>query len=330
MPLTQELKTQLAALHLPGDGVVRERLMRWMAQTGWSDGEVADNITRADGKEYSRASVNQFRNGSYGAHHQADGNTLALRAALVSLMDSNPTINERRIEGRTYHTESYKKVRRAFRNALDRGWGYCIDGAPGTQKTRLFLALAAEVETEDAGKNGHARRVLYVRCRPRMSRSDLLAEVLIAGGMLPGRTRIGQTMRRLRHGFVMRRALLVLDEAQDLDDSALNTVRELLDEPPYFGLIFAGTHDLKARFNLLENERLRSRQRNFIELGGLTKDEVKEIWNSEIGPLAAEKFEKLVGYCTVRDHRRPGRTYLSARQLFFAIDIEKSKSGGAA
>jgi len=325
MPLPQALKDHLATLNLPSDAVVRDRLTRWMAQTGWSDSDVADNITRADGRSYSRASVNQFRNGVYGANHFTAENGLALCAAVLSLLDRNPTINERVLAGRTYHTQSYRKVRRAYVNALDLGWSYCIYGGPGTQKTRLLLALSAEVEAEDAGKNGRGRRVLYVRCRPRMSRTDLLSEILIAGGMLPGRTRIGQTLRKLRHGFAARRVLLVLDEAQDLDDAALNTVRELLDEPPYFGLLFAGTHDLRARFEMLTNERLRSRQRKFIELEGLTKDEVREIWQGEAGAITAKAFEKLLVYCTVRDNRRAGATYLSARQLFFAIDIEKQQ-----
>jgi type II secretory pathway predicted ATPase ExeA len=330
MALSVHMKEQLAALKLPGDGIVRERLARWMAQTGWNDQDVADRIARIDGRAYARATVNQFRNGRYCSHHPAEGNDRALVAALVSLMDANPTINERILDGKTYPTESYKKLRRAFRNALDRGWSYCVDGASGTQKTRVLLALAAEIEAEDASKNGSGRRVLYVRCRPKMSRMDLLTEILVSGGMPGRRMYIGQSLRRLRHNFASRRVLLVLDEAQDLDDAALNTVRELLDEPPYFGLIFAGTHDLKARFNLLENERLRSRQRKFIELEGLTGDEVKEIWESEIGRLSAERFTKLSEFCTVVDYRRQGRTYLSARQLFFAIDGQKHQSGGDA
>jgi Cdc6-like AAA superfamily ATPase len=328
MTLSARLKETLAAMNLPGDPAVRQRLTRWMAQTGWNDQDVADKIARIDGRAYARSTVNHFRNGRY-SELNADGSNRALIHALVSLMDANPTVNERILDGKTYPTESYKKLRRAFRNALDRGWSYCIDGAPGTQKTRLLLALAAEIEAQDAGKNGDGRRVLYVRCRPKMSRMDLLVEILVAGGMPPRRSYIGQSMRRLRHGFATRRVLLVLDEAQDLDDYALNTIRELLDEPPYFGLIFAGTHDLKARFHMLENERLRSRQRNFIELQGLTRDEVKEIWESEVGRLSAEQFEKLVEYCTVLDHRRKGATYLSARQLFFAIENTKVRDGAA-
>jgi len=161
-----------------------------------------------------------------------------------------------------------------------------------------------------------------------MSRTALLAEILISGGMQVRRNYTDSIVRRIRHNFASRRVLLVLDEAQDLSDEGLNTVRTLLDEPPYFGLIFAGTHNLKDRFHMLDNEQLRSRQRKFIELEGLTRDEVKEICESETGrTLSAERLDKLVKYCTVPDHRRGRREYLSARQLFFAIDSEKHSRG---
>lgn len=329
MPLTRTLKDQLAGLNLPDEALVRGRFARWQAATGWTDSDVADAITRADGRPYSRTSVNQFRTGTYGSNHPTEANSLALRAALVSLMDSKPAHNERLVEGTTYPTESAKKVRPASFNALKRGWAYCIDGGPGTQKTRLLLSLCAEVAAAEAGKNGSARRVLYVRCRPRMSRLDLLTELLLEAGMV-GRGKIGQMLRKVRHAFTGRRVLLVLDEAQHLDTSALDTIRELLDEPPYFGLIFAGSHDLKARFHQLELEQLRSRTQRFIELEGLSDAELREIWTEEIGPLSEKRAAKLASYCTVRDYRKGGATYLSARQLFFAIEQHRMQQGGAA
>ena len=328
MPLTQDLKDHLATLKLPGEAVVRQRLHRWQASTGWTDSDIADAITRADGHPYSRTSVNRFRTGTYGANHPSDGNSLAICAALVSLMDSKPAHNDRVVTGKTYSTESYRKVRRAFFSAVDRGWAYCIDGAPGTQKTRLLLALCAELAAADAAKNGAARRVLYVRCRPKMSRNDLMTEILLECGMV-GRGYIGQMLRKVRHAFSGRRVLLVLDEAQELDIAALNTMRELLDEPPYFGLIFAGSHDIKVRFHDLKLEQLRSRQQNFIELSGLTQAELREVWESEVGKLSEKRAEALEQFCTVRDYRRAGATYFSARQLFFAIEQHKSQGGEA-
>jgi DNA transposition AAA+ family ATPase len=41
---------------------------------------------------------------------------------------------------------------------------------------------------------------------------------------------------------------LVFDEAQHLSIECLETLRELLDQPPHCGLLFAGTHELEAIF----------------------------------------------------------------------------------
>jgi hypothetical protein len=39
---------------------------------------------------------------------------------------------------------------------------------------------------------------------------------------------------------------LTFDEAQHLSIECLETIRELLDQPPHCGLLFAGTHELEA------------------------------------------------------------------------------------
>ncbi|MBZ5697900.1 MAG: ATP-binding protein [Acidobacteriia bacterium] len=321
MALSLDDKTRLAELKLPDDVAVRARLERWMIQTGWNDADIADAIPKADGRSYARSSVNLYRRGCYPGTKKGD-ETRAIRAALVELMDANPTALERHMQGKTYRTESYRKVRRAFFKALDRGWAYCVDGPPGTQKTRLLLSLCAELEASDAEKNGRARRALYVYCRPRMSRRDLLTEISMEAGIMP-RGFIGERIRKLRHYFAARRVLLIIDEGQHLDDDGLETVRELLDQPPYFGLLFAGTHNLRRKFEQLELEQWRSRLQKFIELEGLSEDELREIWVSEVGSLTEKKVKELANYCRVRDYRKRDTSYLSARNLFFAIEQEK-------
>ena len=323
MALSNDEKDRLLAKNLPDDAAVRTRLERWVAETGYNDFDVADKIGR------SRSAVSLFRIGRYG---DKPNDSLALREALVELMDANPTTLDRSLKGQTYQTESARKVRRAFFNAVNRGWVYCIDGAPGTQKTRLLLGLCMELEAADAHKNGHARRVLYIYCRKRMSRTDLVREILLAAGLAP-RGWLGKMIRKVRHHLSSRRVLLVLDEAHHLDDDALETVRELVDEPPYFGLLFAGSHDLKLKFHHLKLEQWRSRVQRFIELEGLREEEVRDIWAKEIGRIGEKDFKDLMKYCQVKDFRprRPGeppREYLSARQLFFAIEQHKAQDQG--
>jgi type II secretory pathway predicted ATPase ExeA len=224
------------------------------------------------------------------------------------------------ISGETYQTESFVKVRRAFSRARTYGYAYCIDGPPGTQKTFSLKSLCAETQNAD----GDSRRAIYVRCRTRMSRRDLLTEISTASG-IPARGCIGAMIRKLRHYFSDHRVVLVIDEGQQLDNDALETLRELLDEPPHFGLLFAGSHDLHRKFVQIRLEQWRSRLQTIIELRGLTEEEVRTIWTKEVGPLSEKKFKELVERCRVLDCRRRDATYLSARNLFFAIEGVKQQ-----
>jgi hypothetical protein len=328
MALSTEHKARLNALHLPDDACVRMRLERWMGETGWDDFDIADAVKKPSGDHYKRSSVALYRHGLL-PDGDNPANTLAMRAALVALMDANPSVLERSLKGETYHTDSYHKLSRAFSKALNRGWVYCIDGSPGTQKTRLLLALRAETQKAEANNNGQEGRVLYVYCRQRMSRMDLLKEILLSANLAP-RGRLGKMIRKVRHHFCTRRVLLILDEAHHLDNDALETVRELVDEPPHFGLLFAGSHDIKRKFHELKLEQWRSRVQKFIALEGLREEEVRDIWEKEIGAINEKEFRELLKYCRVKDGRtrRLGeapREYLSARQLFFAIDQAKAQ-----
>lgn len=324
MALSVEMKERLAQMDIPSDAIVRERLERWMAATGWGDPEVASAIQKENGDPYSRIAINHFRYGRYPDAGKADG-TRAIRAELVRLMDEHPVITQRRARGKTYDTESYRKIRKAFFGAVDNGWAYCVDGAPGSQKTHILQALADELEQIDADKNGSGRRVLYVRCRPKMSRRDMLVEIAMAAGII-ARGPIGPMMRRIRHRFAGRRVLLILDEGQHLHTICLETVRELLDEPPYFGLLFAGSHDLQTKFMQLEMEQWRSRLQRVITLEGLTEDEVREIATDELGACSDKRLRELVEYCRVPDYRQRGKTYLSARQLFHFIQQVRAET----
>ncbi|MGA3318950.1 MAG: ATP-binding protein [Candidatus Korobacteraceae bacterium] len=55
-------------------------------------------------------------------------------------------------------------------------------------------------------------------------------------------------LRNLRFDLSQRKVLLVFDEAQHLSIECLETLRELLDQPPHCGLLFAGTHELEEIF----------------------------------------------------------------------------------
>jgi type II secretory pathway predicted ATPase ExeA len=135
---------------------------------------------------------------------------------------------------------------------------------------------------------------------------------------------IGQLVRRIRFHYIRRRVLLILDEAQHLDNDALETVRELLDEPPYFGMLFAGSHQIQQKFVQLEMEQWRSRLQSIVTLDGLNEAEIEEIATGELGKLTQAKIQELKKYCRVQDYRQRNRFYYSARNLFFALDQIKA------
>src|ERR1019366_5336973 len=72
---------------------------------------------------------------------------------------------------------------------------------------------------------------------------------------------VDRILRNLRFDLGQRKVLLVFDEAQHLSIECLEALRELLDQPPPWGLLFAGTHELEEIFprQALELEQWRSR-----------------------------------------------------------------------
>jgi DNA transposition AAA+ family ATPase len=59
---------------------------------------------------------------------------------------------------------------------------------------------------------------------------------------------VDRLLRNLRFDLSQRKVLLVFDEAQHLSIECLETIRELPDQPPHCGLLFAGTHELEEIF----------------------------------------------------------------------------------
>jgi hypothetical protein len=159
MALSRNHKLALAEMNLPEDRDIRVQLEKFFATSGYTEADFAEAIG------YSRAAVNLFRLGRYTQHSKLAANTLALRAAIKEYIDQHPVVSIERARGSLYRTQNHKLLRRAFYQALDHGWAYCVDGAPGTQKTFILKQLIAELTETDAAKNGSGCRAFYVYCR---------------------------------------------------------------------------------------------------------------------------------------------------------------------
>jgi hypothetical protein len=113
------------------------------------------------------------------------------------------------------------------------------------------------------------------------------------------------------------------NEAQHLSIECLETLRELLDQPPHCGLLFAGTHELEAIFTrqALELEQWRSRFHAGQALPGISEEEAATIVHAELGlGLSQRKIQKLISKSRITDLRNAGQhSYVSARRLFWVI-----------
>ena len=110
---------------------------------------------------------------------------------------------------------------------------------------------------------------------------------------------------------------------QHLSIECLETLRELLDQPPHCGLLFAGTHELEEIFTrqALELEQWRSRFHAGQALPGISEQEAANIVHSELGlGLSQRKIQKLILKSRINDLRNGGQhSYVSARRLFWVI-----------
>jgi hypothetical protein len=105
----------------------------------------------------------------------------------------------------------------------------------------------------------------------------------------------------------------VPDEVQHLSTECLETIRELLDQPPHCDLLFAGTHELEEIFTrqVLELEQWRSRFHAGQSLPGISEEEATQIVRSDMSrQLSENQIRKLIAKSRIRPvdvYRRPGQ-----------------------
>lgn len=279
---------------------------------------------------YSYSAVRHFNQGSY---HKIAANDGPLREAVLKFIEQHPVGQLEVAEGKLYETENVRLMRKYFYEALDNRRAYFVEGDPGTQKSYVLQHLIYELNQREIAKNGHGRRAFYVYCRQGIRPVQLLKRVAEAAGtIVQGDT--DRILRNLRFDYRSRKALFIFDEAQHLDIQCLETVRELLDQSPHFGLLFAGSHNFGEMFKkkALQLEQWNSRFHAGKQLPGIAKDEAAVIIRGELGGKAnAAVIDALVKKSQAAHLRSGnGETYVSARRLFEALaDLKKPVAKGA-
>lgn len=320
MRITDEMKQQLER-ELPSSTAVREELRDYLAVTGMNISEFAEACSR------SYSAINFFLKGSYSLVAESD---LYIRKAVRDFLTAHPVKPDTRAPGKLYKTEDYQQLRKYFYLALRHHRAYVVQADPGIGKTFNSKHLIAELNRKEMSKNGAGRRAYFVRASGTMKPTQLLREIAIACGV----SSVGDSrriLRTLRHVFAGRPVLIVIDEAQQLSVSALEAVRELLDEPPNCGLLVIGSHELEHNFTLhaIELEQWNSRIAAFRTLDGLDEDGAMAILAEEFPKTPRAELRSIMEDCRVSHLRSVGKQrpakYISARRLFTAIEDIKSE-----
>lgn len=324
MALSTERRRQLATMKLPSDAETVARTIAFEQRSGLTRLEMSHAIG------YSAGALGVYVGGHYNDALSTDNdrvhNTANIRAALKEFMDKWEGSQALTTDREPHRTADFKAIFDSSLNALDNGSAYVIDGPPGTQKTFSLRAVEREIQ-EKVGRG----RVIYVYARADHSPLSFLREICTCAGIW-NRGDIDRVIRKLRFFLGEQRMLLMVDEAQHLPHKSLEILRQLLDLPPFFGVVLAGSHDLSQRLSHWQMEQWRSRVRKTLYLNGPTLAEARSIVAAELEPVLGAQptatWDTLIEGCWASASRvdRSGQkpvsrkfNYISARDLFFTI-----------
>jgi DNA transposition AAA+ family ATPase len=302
---------------------VRKRVLDYLSRNGLSWQEFARRIG------YSDAAVRFFLCDTY---HYIAGSARVLAGKAAVFMDQHPVEPPTHVTGELYSTANVRTIQETFEQLLPRPTAFMIYAPPGSQKSFVLEHQVAALNLAEMTTKG-TRRAFYIYARQGLRPRDLIRRVAIACGCRVSNA-IDVMLDGIRFEFRASRVVLVIDEANHLSLECLETLRELLDRPPHFSLLFAGSHDLKRKFDEFSAtlEQWNSRIIAKVRLPGLERREARGIVEREIGQLlrdrprqeAEQLVDELIANSTTRDAFDGGRTYVNVRTLTNALDQIKA------
>ncbi len=295
------------------------RIEDYLARTGMSRPEFARRIG------YSDVTLRFFLKGQY---QNISRSAHSLVKAATEFMDLHAIAPLTRVAGELYETANVRAIEDTFSKLLPRPVAYMIYAPPGSQKSFVLEHQVAKLNAAEMA-DASGRRAFYVYARSGIRPRDLMRRVAVACGCRTTND-LDPMLNNLRFDFRAQRVLLVVDEAQHLSIECFETLRELLDQPPFFSLLFAGSHDLKRKFDEFSAtiEQWNSRILAKVRLPGLERHEAASIVEREIGALLFERrsaqearkiVDGLIAAATTRDAFEGNRTYINVRTLTNAI-----------
>lgn len=184
-----------------------------------------------------------------------------------------------------YQHRGYKKARAYMAYAFMRAEGFVmVTGRPGTGKTTLVGALIEDLASERA-------QIANLVCS-QLHADDLLSMVAHEFGVDIGITNKGQQLQHLTRQLQKwhregRRALLIVDEAQDLSTSAMEELRLLtniqVNGRPLLQIFLLGQPELRELILRPEMEQVHQRIVAASHLQPLEPDETEQYMRHRLG-----------------------------------------------
>jgi DNA transposition AAA+ family ATPase len=269
--------------------------------------------------------------------------------AAQAYMEAHPIAPVRPVEGDLFETANVRLIRDTFTKLLIRPRAFMIYAPPGSQKTFVVQHEVYALNQREIAKGQNAGRAYYVRAREGIRPSDMLKRIATACGTQSTGS-IDRILTNLRIDHQGHRSVLVIDEAQLMDLSCFEVIRELLDSQ-LFSLLITGSHDLFRMFERASAtlEQWNSRIAQKVRLPGCSQEEARAIVFREAGHIpnapslsgkdrkstADQIADKLIKGATVIDayvpvaEGSPQATYINIRTLCNALDDLRTQFAAA-
>lgn len=198
--------------------------------------------------------------------------------------------------GFSFHHASYKKARIYMQFALSRGEGFLlVTGMPGTGKTTLVKELLHDLEM--------TRYQVTTLVSTQLEADDLLRSVAYSYGLDVDHATKAMIIQRLNHYFMKRKqnrlhTILIVDEAQDLSEPALEELRLLTnfeqDNKPLLQVFIVGQPSLFDRLGASTMQQFRQRITVAAAMKPLIKSEVQEYIQHRLSAVGWQNDPKIL------------------------------------
>ncbi len=231
------------------------------------EGKRISQARAAQALGYSSGVISAYKNKSY------NGNIKVLEERIDAWLKREARRLER-VEIPTVATSVMEQIHRAITIAQDDADIAVIVGDAGTGKTTALRQYEAE-----------SHSAFLVGVDPSFTKNTLITEIArvigvdVKGGMTAVISRIVEALRE-------RDAVLIIDEADYLSDSALELVRRIINDKAQTGVVLVGLPRLEYKLRNLRNdhEQLTSRVGVLLKVGHIKRQDVEKIlaavWSS--------------------------------------------------